>query len=95
MSSGRIPSGSQSDYQRRPVLDVDTRHQSPTAGMLQDFERMGFDGIGGGPLDTVPGIPKKGSDSPSSVEFGKLAERYSGDFDSKFQAHPSGIRADY
>jgi hypothetical protein len=51
--------------------------------MFEEFKTMGFDGAGGGPLDTVPGIPKKGTESPVAAEFGKLAERYSGDYDSE------------
>lgn len=62
----------------RPHVDTTA---SPTAEVLLALDELGFDGAGGGPLDAVPGIPKKGSESPTAREFGKLAERLSGDFE--------------
>lgn len=79
MSSNRVPSSSH----QRPMIDTDPRHYSPTAAIIQDFDRMGFDGVGGGPLDSIAGIPKRTSDSPIAADFGKIVDRYSGDYDSE------------
>ena len=81
----RAPGHSQSDphttsmspaLNRRPTNGAEPRDRmaSPPPDYLNSMAKMSFDGWGGGPLDNVPGIPKRGDTS----DFGSFGPDFSG-----------------
>lgn len=47
---------------------------SPPPDYVNAMSKLNFDGSGGGPLDNVPGIPKRGEIS----DFGSFGQDFSG-----------------
>lgn len=79
----RAPGHSQADphstsvsppLNRRPTNGAESRLASPPPDYLNSMAKMSFDGSGGGPLDNVPGIPKRGDTS----DFGSFGPDFSG-----------------
>lgn len=61
---------------RRPTNGAESRERivSPPPDYLNSMAALNFDGSGGGPLDNVPGIPKRGEMS----DFGSFGQDFSG-----------------
>lgn len=74
------PESSRSTPQRRPTLDLDTRTRYGGGDdHLRSMESLAIS-EGSGFLGDIPGIPRRGDDSPTAKEFSTLAARFSGEF---------------
>lgn len=73
------PDSSRSTPQRRPTLELDSRDRFGRAPeYLRSLESLTIEEDG--PLGDIPGIPKRGADSPTVAEFSNLAARFSGEY---------------
>lgn len=67
-----IHSKSRSPPLRQRTTDTTERLMSPPPDYVNALANLGFNGSGSGPLDSVPGIPRRGE----VTDFGKLEDRW-------------------
>ena len=74
------PESSRSTPQRRPTLDLNTYSRyGGGQDNLRSMESLAISDDSGF-LGDIPGIPKRGDDSPTAAEFSTLAARFSGEY---------------